>query len=418
MHTNLRSFCHWILAGWACASLGMGLGHAQTRIGLIYGEVQLKNGQTYRGHLRWAQNDEASWEDIFNGYKYDLPIQTSIGREEAQRITNAGRSFKFDFMALWEDKNPDVNFSFKCNYGDLVRLDWSKPNLAIASLKNGDRIRLKRNRGDDVSSNVHIFEESLGTLRMRNEDLKYVRFMAAPPNSRHIGGRLMYGEVFTTSGTFEGFIGWDQEESLGRDLINGSDKGVSVELQFKSIASIKAEKDGSLVRLISGKNMYLDNHDDVNRGNHGILIRSLPYGKVLMDWDKLISAQFKPAPHAPRGYDSFLPPNPIQGAVYTHNGARYDGKIIYDQDENLDIEFLDGTNNGFTYFIPFREIDSIVPQNFRYSLVTLKSGESLLLGNHPDVASNNNGLVVVDDRQHSVFIPWEDVKEIDLDEVE
>lgn len=391
---------------------------AQTRVSLIYGDIQLKNGKTYTGHIRWNESGEATWDDIFNGSKYDLPIQTSLSKEEARNISSSNAGFRFDFMALWQDDKPEVNFSFKCNFGDIVSIDLKNREIAVVKLKNGQKIRLKTSASADLGAKKMIYEKSLGTLTLQWRDIQSIHFRPAPKDSKVFNGRPIYGEITTTAGIFKGYVSWDQDECLARDIISGYDKGVKVDLYFRDIREIKAENGGSMILLTSGKSIFLNNHDDVGKNNHGILIRDLAYGKVLIEWEKFISARFMPSPVGALSYDDFPPGRPITGTVFLKSGEKYHGRLIYDQDENLDIEFLDGENDGFTYYIPFREIDKIIPQNYKYSLIILRNGEQKMLGDHPDVTNTNNGVIVSSPNRSSQLIAWKDIKEIDIDEME
>jgi hypothetical protein len=113
-------------------------------------------------------------------------------------------------------------------------------------------------------------------------------------------------------------------------------------------------------------------------------------------------------------YDLFKTPDYIRGTVVTSDGQKISGQLIYDIDEFIDIEFLDGDDDDMKYMIPFRNIKSIRPKNYNYSVVTLKNGQELLLGERQDVSDKNDGILIMKNGRKKAYIRWEDVREIIL----
>ena len=87
---------------------------------------------------------------------------------------------------------------------------------------------------------------------------------------------------------------------------------------------------------------------------------------------------------------------------------------MYDIDEFMDIEFLDGDNDDLKYMIPFRNIKSIQPKNYDYSIVKLRDGRELILGERQDVSDKNDGILILEKGRKKQYIRWEDVKVIIL----
>jgi len=250
--------------------------------GFIYGKVILKNGQTFQGQLRW-KNREAMWHHIFDGDKSDRPYQNLLSTEESQKLQSAGEDFKFGFMALWEDRNPDQNFVFRCQFGNLVKLvDLDQGRVALY-LKNGQRIYLVDDQ-DDLDTQIVIVDKNIGTQEFGFSAVQEIQFKSAPRDLDNAFGEPVYGKIMTSNGTFEGYITWDDEECLGDDVINGKNKGQSLAIRFRDISQIKAERDGAMVTLRNGKELFLNDHDDVDRGNHGITIHGLAFGTLEVNW--------------------------------------------------------------------------------------------------------------------------------------
>lgn len=391
------------------------LSFGQATQGLIYGTVTMKNGTTFEGQIRWG-DEEALWEDVFNAPKIEQAAQNLRKVAHARKKEGQSSTFKLGFMELWEDQNSTVTFPFRCSFGDIVSLKMENANLALLSLKNGEVIKLKNGKGGDLSINhIVLIDHQQKEHRLDLKAMRSVRFRATPAVFKSPKGQAVYGKILTSTGVFEGYIAWDQEERLGTDLISGWQQDKKRDLQFKDIEMLKAQKDGSFITLKSGHSLFLNNHDDVNQGNHGIIISGLAFGQITFNWEKFISLTLLKATVPPKSYHDFKTPQPLKGIVFTKTGASYQGTIIYDLDERYDIEFLNGENNGFRYYIPFGKVDKIEPQNDKFTTVYLKDGKQFLLGNNSDVTADNHGLVIKMADKEAIYVEWLDIKQIDLE---
>ena len=92
------------------------------------------------------------------------------------------------------------------------------------------------------------------------------------------------------------------------------------------------------------------------------------------------------------------------------------GLLVFDIDELLDVETLEGKDNGLEYTIPFRNIKSIKPKNEDFSVVELRNGETLLLGDGRDVSMSNDGvLVFIKGKKEPQHIRWKRIEQITFD---
>jgi hypothetical protein len=107
-----------------------------------------------------------------------------------------------------------------------------------------------------------------------------------------------------------------------------------------------------------------------------------------------------------------MAPKNLEGRVITKKGRTFKGSLAYDLDEVWDIEVLDGKLKDTKYFIPFYLIEEITPQNYNYSMVRLRDGTSLMLGDEGDVSSKNNGVLVWLSATKTKYVSWNDIKSI------
>ena len=227
----------------------------------------------------------------------------------------------------------------------------------------------------------------------------------------------IYGVVETyRKGTFEGFIEWDNDEKFLHEKLDGDNRDGDVSIPFREIAYIEKQGDGCEVRLRSGREYYLDNSNDVDRGNRGVFMAIAGVGNVEIPWKYFRSATFRRVSDSGPSYEDYPVPSGLRGVVFTIDGEEFAGKMLYDIDETWEVETLDGEDDDVEYQIPFQNIKSIVPKNYAYSMIELRNGEKLLLGDERDVSDSNDGIIVFeDDDDDPVFIPWDKVAEIVFD---
>ena len=87
--------------------------------------------------------------------------------------------------------------------------------------------------------------------------------------------------------------------------------------------------------------------------------------------------------------------------------------FAFDKDEIWSFEFLDGDDDDIEFQIPMRNIERITPKNRSFSMVELRNGDQLLLGDRQDVSRNNNGILLFTDSSDlPIEIEWDDIEEI------
>jgi len=135
-------------------------------------------------------------------------------------------------------------------------------------------------------------------------------------------------------------------------------------------------------------------------------------GKVSeFDWDEIKSITFSAAPNDASTFDQA-----IYGTVTSDLGT-FKGRIMWDKDERMLSEKLDGHENGVEYNLKFSEINSIERKD-NSSLVVLKNGKSLLLNGTNDVNSSNRGLWVDSPMYGRVEINWSQFNKLTIEDVD
>lgn len=381
--------------------------------GFLYGTVTLKNNQSYTGQMRW-DSEAGAWDDLFEAYKNDPQIQEQIDIQGYEKNDNDSEEvFEFSFMKLWEDKDSKSSFAFKCQFGHIDKLSDFKDNKYVtAFFKNGHKLKLRK-RGNDIGDDITMHHSSLGRLEFDWKNIKEIDFKTAPQKLKNINGSKIYGKALTVDGTLEGYIVWDfDEEAFEKDMISGDHQKVEFDIEFGNIKSLRPERDGSIVILKNGTELFISGSSDVNKDNDGLFIKTENTGMIHLSWPNLIRIDFmKPAFKSPEHMD-YGSPKPLYGMVETIEGQSFQGRLVYDLDETWDIEILDGKSKGTKYYIPFYLVKSINPQNYNYSLVELTNGSTIMLGDEGDINHRNNGILVWLTASKTKYIPWKQIKSV------
>jgi len=386
--------------------------------GFIYGEITVKNGDTYRGPIRWGK-EEAFWHDMFNSTKDDNEYADLIPdkdlRELSERRDDGEGGFGNFIRELFGKSrgysNVTTTHQFVCRFGDIKSMKMWGSDTVLLTFKNGDKTEVTGG-SNDIDTKIHIIDQAAGKRTLEWENIRKIEFMPVPRALGQTFGEPLYGTVKTDSGNFKGFIQWDHDECLSTDELDGDYKNRDMTIRFGEIKSIEKQRRGSLVTLHSGKDYYLTGSNDVNDGNRGIIINDLQVGKVLVDWDEFIGVEFEKTPGTPiPGYDDFIESKTLSGTVETKDGKTYSGRIVYDIDEALDFELISGEQKNIQYNLPIRNIAVIEPLKRCCSRITLKNGQALELEDSRDVDKDNAGLLVWEEDE-PVYVPWQKVEKI------
>ena len=381
----------------------------QTNGQFIYGLITTEDGDEYEGFMRWGK-EEMTWHDIFNSTKTD---------EEMGKSSKTGGSLWGDFdwsiSSLWKDKYRGSNHTFACQFGDIALLHIKRRDRVDVELKNGSIIKVDGG-SNDIGATIRMQDYELGQVKFDWNRIEQIEFFQAPANRDPKYGKLLYGTAETRRGQrYTGFIKWDDDERMGYDILDGDSRNGEQKVPFENIVSIEKDDGGSQVTFRSGRQIFLDGSNDVSNGNRGIIVHSEGIGTIEIPWKYFEKLTLEDPPIGPT-YNNYLLPKALEGIVIRYDGTEHRGQIIFDMDELWDFEILDGEDDYVKYEIPFRNIKRIVPKNRSYSMVYLRNGEELLLGDTQDVSSNNDGVLIArDPNKKSISIDWDDIDEIIFD---
>ncbi len=386
----------------------------------IYGTITTTDNESYTGQIRWGK-EEAFWFDHFNATKPENDNLKYLSREELDELNykDNQRNTKWYHNSWtgwnnWNNSSNDNTHVFECHFGDLQAIEPMRGDRLRVTMRNGDVIRLEGG-SNDVGATVRIYDEEMGTIKLDWDDIEIVEFSAAPAGLVSVFGEPLYGSVETTSGIFTGYLQWDHDERLTLDELNGESSSGELDIPFRNIRSIESNYRGSTVELKSGRTLKMRGSNDVDDDNRGIIVNMVDMGRVDIPWEEFEKMTLQDVPaRSEVSYASYIEQKPITGSVTSIRGDKLSGRMIYDLDENYELEMLNGVNNGIEYFIPFKFVESIVPKNREESLVLLKNGEKILFSDKVDINEGNDGVLVFTSDDEYEYVPWKEVDEIKI----
>jgi len=418
MNNTTRALCAILVAVGVTAAGPMRATAAANNAGFIHGTVTTNGGKSYTGVMRWG-TEEAFWDDVFHSSKVELPY-ADRAEERAASGDDEGRDRD---ERWWQVFGRRINITFDrssgsrvfaARFGDIERIEVSARNGAKVTMRSGETLEV-RGYANDVGATITVWDRSLGEIELPWKKIDTIEFSATPADAEVPGYRLR-GVVKTDSGEFEGYVQWDKQECLSIDKLDGDtdDGRLSVAMGNIRIIERRSRKSARIV-LKDGREEVLDGTNDVNSSNRGILVEDARYGRVEIPWDSFNLVEFFDEGDSGPGYRDYKTPKRLRATVTDRDGEKHRGQLVFDLDETMSWEMLDGSSFDIKYSIPFDRVKSIEPHSSSSAVVVLKGGEEIRLEDSQDVSSKNDGLLVLNKTDDGTYIHWSEVKRIELE---
>jgi len=398
-----------LLAGGRIASPAGNAGGAEAD-GALYGTIFTDGGRQYTGVLRWG-DEEAFWDDLFNGEKSDLPY---LDRLPESRRSHRGISI-FGLRIDYDWKEGDSGRQFIARFGDIQEIRPRHGEKVDVVMKSGTTYLLD-DGSNDIGAEIRVEDPDAGTVEIGWRKIERIVFAAAPASAR-IETRRLSGEVITKDGAFRGFVQWDSQECLSTDRLDGHSEDGKVSLPMGGIRSIEKEgRRSARVEMKDGRTFSLRGTNDVDSSIRGIYVEDERFGRVKVSWDAFGRVEFREGPATGRRYADYKPATPLRGTVTDRDGGTWKGRLVFDLDEGESWEMLNGDRQGVEYSIPFQMVRSIAPHDDETSDITLRNGLELRLEESQDVTEANSGVLVLHEGGGAEqYVSWDQVRRIDFD---
>lgn len=382
----------------------------------IYGQVVTSDGETFEGFIRWDRN-EGFWDDILDGYrerdnrKGDHYVSRRSGRK---KVSIFG-------ITVYREEGDDMGWDCGdkaqsgIRFGHIKSIKPVDSHRARIELKSGEKFELE-NSSTDLGESMRellIDDREEGILELLWEEIEKIEFMPAPQVPSNFGNRL-YGEAFTRRGdSFQGFVCWDVDEIFDTDILDGEEGRRKRKIEFGKIKKIEPlSSQSALVVLKDGTEMELENSNDIDSGNRGVIISDPKLGRISIDWDELEKVEFAGSPKGLR-YNDFDGGKRLEGKVVLESGEELTGEIKWDDDEEFTWEMLDGEFQDIELDIEFGLIKSVEKISSRTSKVTLKDGRTFKLRNSNDIDSDNRG-IFISDKGLEEMVEWDEFRRVEF----
>ncbi|MFT2009829.1 hypothetical protein ACMA1I_14210 [Pontibacter sp. 13R65] len=392
--------------------------------GFLYGEVTLTNNERLKGQILWSAG-QTMWVDLLTAEKKDNPVLKYLNNEQLEKLSKEETQKKMDwgFMNLWKNQYPSRKHTFRCRFGDIAKLRVKGEKEAVVIFKNGEKFNIYMNDDPEyrnqLGKGISLYNAQKEKVRVEWDKIAQIRFLPTPSQLPHLTTTPLYGTIATRSGSsYTGLLQWDMDESHSANFVDGKDEeGKNLKVRFRDVQSIRPKDEGALLTLTSGREIYMRGTSNVSSKNQGIVVRHPDWGQVVVRWRDFKEATFAPYPEEGEnfGYTAFPVPQTLKGSIFVAEKKVWRGSFVFDLDERLDLETLDGWDRaGALRMVPFRFIKEISPINSKQSTVVLRSGEKLLLGDRSDVSEKNWGLLIWPQQGEYKYLPWNIVNRIVL----
>ncbi|MFC3195815.1 hypothetical protein ACFODZ_16290 [Marinicella sediminis] len=209
------------------------------------------------------------------------------------------------------------------------------------------------------------------------------------------GPQANFGEIQVT---FKSFFGKDIEEPY-------------FNVRFGDLKSLTYESNSGLFFAKLHDDTTIISYQNTNDLTDEVNILTPEGDRYEFDLEDLKSVTFEAAPENAKSFDQA-----IYGTVTSEIGT-FQGRIMWDKDERMISEKLDGIENDKEYEIKFAEIKSIERKD-NQSWVVLNDGKNLLLGGTNDVNNGNRGIWIDHPNYGRLEIKWDQFEKFEAGEVD
>lgn len=390
---------------------------AQTYPCFLYGSIKTVDGNMYEGSIRW-NNEEVFLTDMFNSEKIENPYMKYL--DDQPKTVEYKRKNRTSWYRIEYPNNGQYGSKstyarkFECRFGDINSISVTGSESVNLELKTGKFINLKGG-SNDLGTQIWIKDHELGLVKIDWNRIDVVHFFRPEKEVVENFGDPIYGKITTTIGEFTGFIQWDHDERLLQDHLDGSSNDGKLSIPFTKIRKIQKAEQGSVVTLQSNRELNLSSSNDVTHTNRGIVVTIPQVGSIDFTWKHFLSLEIIPLPtESVSCFSEFVESKRLYGRLSTKQNKIFEGIIVYDMDEAMDAEILNGLNDKLSFSIPFRNVKKITPKSYSYCLVELKNGQQLFLGDQTDVSGRNSGVIIFTESDKYEVVAWEDINEIEF----
>jgi hypothetical protein len=396
----------------------------------LYGRITMTDSKIYEGPIRWGK-EEVYWNDIFNASKLRNENLRYLTGDEREKLIERLHEYNhrhddwnhwsrwadsFNWRGSDDDDQYDFVHQFSCQFGDIKSIKPQGSKWVDLELRNGTKVELSGEGYNDVGLDIKVIDRELGEVELYWNRIDKIEFINTPSKLINRFGKPLYGTVEAFGEKFTGYIQWDHDERLSVDKLDGESEDGDLSIEFEKIAAITRVGSRCRVQLKSGREIYMEGSNDVDRENRGVIVMGKDIPSIDIPWNEFDKVTFEDKPTtALVSYDQFKNQKELQADIKTFNGESYSGKIVFDLDEEFDFELLQGKHHELEYSTPFRNVKKIKQFDDSRCELELKDGHKIMLSDGQDVDGRNQGILIfASGKGGPKYISWDKVSEIEL----
>ncbi len=396
----------------------------------LYGTVTTLNGRRYEGYIRWDRN-EGSWADLLDANKQPdhgngrvvrvqrVRERARKGREEVRDARDRARDVRERVRRVRDRvrervRDHDRSFDREDLEGLIEGLEGLEGLGGLEGLMGLEGLRglegleglegLLENLDIDMDMDFDFdfdFDMDMDMDSDRDRSGMAIALAERSRGSRYSSQAIVISGRRIRSGIL-------QSISFGSSATQSG-------IRFGHIESIAAlDSHTALFTLKSGEEVvFSGNATDLGSSLRALVVEQLDGTVVELEWGDLDVVEFEAAPE-----DASPPSSRNYGTMTTHSGMEFTGYITWDVDEIYSSDILNGDDGRDDREIPFGSIVRIDRDSSRGSMVTLDTGEEVLLTGTNDVDESNNGIAVSDPGLGQVKVSWYDFASVRFHEAE
>lgn len=359
----------------------------------IYGYISTVENNVLSGYITWG-NNQLYWTDLFQAQKPVNPYAHYFSPEDGVTFFNEGSISTVPPQHL-----------FACRFGNIKSIILSGFNQITLQTQKGYEFFLEKGHFNDINIPLIVQISEQETVKIPWEKIAKIEFTSSPDSFCPPLSVPITGILQTKQGIYKGLISWNNKKTI-TDVFKAKTKQGEIHIPFAQIKKIAKIPDHYQLILKNGKEFDLQTIDNFKK----ITVNMPNTGRVTISAAQLEALTIEEI-QLP-SYSDFSEQTLLSGEILTRKGEKVKGQMVYDLDEGMNFELLDGENDNIEYKIPFKYLKSIEPKNYKYSYITLTNGAALSLGDSADVNSENSGILIIPEKSIPVYIPWKEISRI------
>jgi len=265
----------------------------------VGGKIHVEDENLGHIEVKWKKIDTIDFSPAPEDMEYQCQrlygvVETSSGNFEGHIQWDAQESIDMDEL---DGHSDDGELSIKM--GKIQTIERKNRGSCWVTLYDGNELTLRgTNDVNHENRGIYVEDKRFGRVKISWDEFERVTFTenqsTGYPYSRYGDDRALRGTVTEKDGKkHQGTLVFDLDEEQSWEMLNGSWRNVEYIIPFRRIASLEPQDQETLVQLINGEELTLEDSADVGSGNFGVLVLDQKGQKsAYLLWEKIKQIKF------------------------------------------------------------------------------------------------------------------------------